>query len=135
MNFNIKLQKKLEKLRDKLKEQTKRYDGRMNVICTDEALINMVKYLPRTLEDLEKIKGIGKTFVDNYGEEFIKEILKEIGNDSNKSKMNSNVTNIMKDLEKKLVNLNKKNRLLSLNSIKAKYSFDLSYLKPSISIE
>ena len=41
------------------------------IVCNDKSLRMMAVMLPKTEEDLLEIKGIGKVFVEKYGEQFI----------------------------------------------------------------
>ncbi|MCM1514634.1 MAG: AAA domain-containing protein [Anaeroplasma bactoclasticum] len=119
----------LFELREKMKEDTRRTEGRASLVCTDDALEEIVKLRPKKLEDFEGIKGIGKTFIENYGQAFLKVISKYQSSTEKRIVMSSQVAHTMKELEKKLVNINKRNRLLSLNHLASKYAFDLFVIK------
>ena len=58
--------------------------------------------------DFEKNKGIGKAFIENYASDFLNVIFSLDPESSKKKTMSKNVINEMKELEKKLVNINKK---------------------------
>ena len=128
MDKNKELLSRLYKLREELKEKTRHLEGRASIICTDDALVEIVKYKPRRVVDFEKIKGIGKAFIENYASDFLNVILSFDPESSKKKAMSKNVINTMKELEKKLVNINKKNRLLSLNKISKRFTYDMSEL-------
>ncbi len=107
-------------LRNKLREQHK------TKICTDDALKEIVLMLPRKASDFESITGIGKVFVENYAEAFLKVLNKYYNQDTGDSiKLNRSSLNTLKELEKKLININKRNRLLYMPKINAKYTVDL----------
>lgn len=100
-------------------------EGRAPIVCTDEALKKMVDLCPRTLEDFLSISGIGQTFIDEYAEEFLDEIESYTEPAQNTIKMSDSDQHTLMELEKKLVNINRKNRLLFLSKISNKYAFDL----------
>lgn len=120
-----KLYNELYRLREKYKIYTKSKDGRASTICTDDALIEIVRLKPKKLDDFKGVKGIGTTFIENYGNKFLEVILKYQEQNEIEIAMKPKVISTMKELEKKLVNINKKNRLLSLNNLTNKYAYDL----------
>ena len=70
------LYNKLCKIKNKLQEQVHNYSSdRKPSICTDDSLRLLAKYRPKSLEDMENINGIGKSFIENYGNYFLKEII------------------------------------------------------------
>ncbi len=109
-----KLLKELKNLRAKLKKKGEKETGRVPKICSDEALVNMVEMKPKTLDDLLGIPGIGKTFVDEYGQQFL-DVIEEntVSNDKSKvTEVDDRSLNVLKTLENKLVSLNGMNPLL-----------------------
>lgn len=64
-----------EQLFTALKQQRRRFSEEENVppfmICHDTALLEMVRYLPLTLNDISIIKGIGKRIRQKYGAAFL----------------------------------------------------------------
>ena len=59
------LRQQLIGLRNELKKQEKKR------ICGDDSIDEMVRLMPRKLQDLYSIPGIGPAFVENYGERFL----------------------------------------------------------------
>lgn len=126
MDINWKMYDELDRLRAKLKERGKRTHGRAPVVCSDEALRQMVELRPKKLSDFEGVAGVGKTFIDNYGDQFLKIILKYDETPTEKTvDMNAAAVQTLKELEKKLVNINRRNRLLYLARTANKYAVDL----------
>ena len=126
MDLNLKMYDELERLRAKLKERGKRTQGRVPVVCGDEALHQMVELRPKKLSDFEGVAGVGKTFIDNYGELFLKVIHKYDETLNEKTvDLNATAVQTLKELEKKLVNINKRNHLLYLARTVNKYAVDL----------
>lgn len=119
------LYQKLVLLREKLKIKEKASTGRTPVICSDEALLEIAKYHPRVLRDFEGIHGIGKTFIDKYGQNFLDEVTKLDDKDVS-APMTAEITKTLKELEKNLITLNKRNRLLYSGSLRVKDGCDLS---------
>lgn len=116
----------LFELRENIKDYTRANEGRASLVCTDDALLEIVRLKPKKLGDFEGIKGIGDTFINKYASYFLNVIANYLEENEKAINMNNNVIHTMKELEKKLVNINKRNRLLSLNSLVNKYAFDLS---------
>jgi len=126
MDIDRDLLQELYYLRQAIKYEGRLKDGRAPTVCTDEALVEIVRLLPQKLSDFTAISGLGKTFVDQYGERFLKTILKHSQETTAKSfQMSSAVSNTLKELEKKLVSINRRNRLLFMPRIANKYAFDL----------
>jgi len=117
---------KLIHLRKKIKETEREVQGRVPIICSDNALYRMAELLPKKLSDFEGISGIGKAFIDNYGERFLSVILEHLETPAEKTvNITSSAAEILKELEKKLVSINRRNRLLYMPKIANKYAFDL----------
>lgn len=125
MTDSKELYQKLVILRDKLKLKEKNAIGRMPVICNDEALMEIAKYHPRVLRDFEGIHGVGKTFIDKYGQIFLDEVAKFDDKDV-AAPMTAEITKTLKELEKNLITLNKRNRLLYCGTLRSKEGCDLA---------
>ncbi|MDB5232942.1 MAG: family ATPase [Chitinophagaceae bacterium] len=63
----------LKKLRDEICAQT---DIPVYYVASSATLIELSKYLPQSLKEMEEINGFGKVKIDTYGEQFLK-IVKE----------------------------------------------------------
>ena len=118
--MNAKLYNELVNLRTVLQS---RQTSTRNKICDDEVLELLVRYKPITKEDMLKISGVGNTFVDNYGNEFI-EVIKKYTNIS-KCDMNENEKIVLQKLENRLVDINQRNRLLYSSKVNKDYCIDL----------
>ena len=126
MAVNQQLYNELYWLRQHIKETEKKTQGRAPTVCSDSALYEMAELCPKKLSDFNSISGIGKTFVENYGEKFLAVLLKYAESKTEKTmSMTSSVADILKELEKKLVSINRRNRLLYMPKIANKYAFDL----------
>lgn len=125
--MNQQMYDELHKLREKYKESGRRKSGRAPLVCTDEALQTMAELCPRKLADLEGIPGIGKAFIDTYGPSFLKVINNYETTENEKTiGISMEAMDILKELEKKLVSLNRRNRLLYMPKLAIKYAFDLA---------
>lgn len=92
---------KLIHLRKKIKETEREVQGRVPIICSDNALYRMAELLPKKLSDFEGISGIGKAFIDNYGERFLSVILEHLETPAEKTvNITSSAAEILKELEK-----------------------------------
>ncbi|MDR3293793.1 MAG: HRDC domain-containing protein, partial [Clostridiales bacterium] len=119
-----KLYTELFRLRAKLKQEPTQ-DGRTPTVCTDRALLDLANACPKTKEELTLVAGLGKTFADKYGDAFLAVI-----SDYRKEKCDNillaeDVRTVLKNLENRLVNINKKNRLLYQGKLYNKYAVDL----------
>ena len=125
------LYNKLSVLRNNLQEQFYDYNNsRRPTICTEDALQLLVKYKPTTLDDIANISGIGDTFIDNYGQYFLQEIKSFVSVDD--VEITDNEKTILSKLENRLVNINRRNRLLYSGKINKDYGVDLFKLLNNI---
>ena len=123
---NYQMYRELSMLRQSIKEHGRRIQGRAPTVCSDEALFEIAEMCPKKLSDFEGIPGIGKSFIDNYGEQFLKVILRYQETDTEKAvNISSSTANTLKELGNKLVNINRRNRLLYMPKIANKFAFDL----------
>lgn len=123
MEYN--LYNELEKVRVALKSQLQTADGRVPVICTDNALKELARVVPRSIEEMAEVNGLGDTFVAKYGDCFLPVLRKYY---DSKSKMVKNTDELKATLsvfESRLVNINRRNRLLYMPKIQKRMSFDL----------
>ena len=132
MDIDWKLHYELAELRAEIKEQGKRTQGRAPIVCSDDALYQMAELFPKKISDFESIAGIGRTFIENYGEQFLAVILKHTETSTEKKVEISDIAaKTLKELEKKLVNINRRNRLLYLGKTVNKYAVDLFGTAPA----
>lgn len=126
MGINMKMYNELCLLRQRLKEEGKNVQGRKPLVCTDEALRQIVELCPKRVSDFACVPGIGDTFIENYGEEFLKVVRKYNETLTEKAiQMSLSMAATLKELEKKLVRINRRNRLLYMPKIANKYAIDL----------
>ena len=125
------LYNKLCILRNNLQKQFYDYNnGRRPTICTEDALRLLVKYKPTTLDDMDNISGIGDSFIDNYGAFFLQEIKNFVSVDS--VEITDGEKTILSKLENRLVNINRRNRLLYSGKVNKDYGLDLFKLLNNI---
>lgn len=129
MDTNEQLYAALIEKRDELRNKGKIVGGRKPRVCTDEACVEMVRLRPQKIADFGMISGIGDTFMEKYAETFLRVINEYNIRDGTKVasiSMNESVERALHELEKKLVNISRGNRLLYMPKIpSAKESFDL----------
>ena len=116
------LYEELIALRQSLRERDKKAYGRTPVICGDESIAEMVRLLPRKESDFYSISGVGPAFVEKYATDFL-ELLN--GDSASAARMEKNVEETLRELSKKLININKNNRMLFLPKLSSKYAVDL----------
>lgn len=127
MAINQKLYQDLFYLRQQLKMQGQHKTGKMPLVCNDDALESIAEMCPKKVDDLKGIPGVGNVFIENYGEKFIEVVHKHVTVETEKTiNLGNNATSILKELEKKLVNINRRNRLLYMPKLASKYGYDLS---------
>ena len=83
----------------------------------------LFKYKPTTIEDMSNISGIGDSFIENYGQFFLKEIKDFVSVDS--VEITDDEKTILSKLENRLVNINRRNRLLYSSKVNKDYGLDL----------
>ena len=114
----------LTALRRRLKEREKQSTGRTPVICTDQSIREMVRLMPRKASDFYSIPDIGPAFVEKYAQDFLR-VLAEYNGDGAGAHMSLKVETTLRELSKKLININKNNRMLFLPRLSPKYAVDL----------
>lgn len=118
------LYRNLEDVRSQLKNKFYA-NGRTPTICSNDALYELAKQAPRRKEDLCNINGLGETFVNKYGDYFMN-VLNKYHNSKNPTKeLKGEIKATLKNLQNRLVNISKRNRLLYMGKVYNKYAFDL----------
>lgn len=126
MAINQQMYTELYNLREKCKEEGRKKEGRAPLVCSDDALFAIAEMCPRRIADLEGIPGIGKVFIDTYGQRFVDVVNRYETTVYEKTMdMSNKAVETLKELEKKLVSINRKNRLLYMPKITNKYAYDL----------
>jgi len=129
--MNQQLYNDLYRLRQRIKDRERQIQGRAPTVCTDNALYEIAELCPKKLTDFESVSGIGKAFIENYGKEFLTVILKHTEVQTEKKiNMSSSAAETLKELEKKLVSINRRNRLLYMPKLSNKYAFDMFEVGP-----
>ncbi len=115
------LTRKREEIRSRPSES-----GRAPLVCSDAALTELARLRPKTKQELLYVSGLGKTFADKYGDEFML-ILDEYRKEKAAATeaMAPKVRETLKNLENRLVNINRRNRLLYMPKLGARYAVDL----------
>ena len=114
-------------LRQQIREREKKKTGRTPVVCSDDSIREMIRLMPRKASDFYSIPGIGPAFVENFAEEFLRVMGadEEVSSASANEETASDVEGTLRELSKKLININKTNRMLFLPKLAAKYAVDL----------
>ena len=103
----------LYRLREELKKEGRYSNGRVPSVCSDDTLRDIAATRPQTLDEFMSIPGVGKTFMDNYAQRFLKVIQQTETESSMKAvPMDADLRETLERLENKLVSINKRNRLL-----------------------
>ncbi len=116
---------RLVALRQALREREKLATGRTPVICNDESLAEMVRLMPKKASDFFCIPGVGPAFVEKYSAEFLKLLSPEEERPAPAPVGGSSVMETLRELSKKLINLNRNNRMLFLPKLSSKYAVDI----------
>jgi very-short-patch-repair endonuclease len=125
MGLDNDLYSELCDLRDRLRKENTYSNGREPPICDDDALNEMALRIPTKLEDFQAIVGIGPKFVEIYGNDFLSITKKYAITAAKGSNMDKDVVQTLRDLQKKLINISRANRLLFQPKTTKKLSFDL----------
>ncbi len=115
------LREQLLALRAQLKEEEKQATGRTPVVCPEESIEEMLRLMPQKASDFYSIPGVGPAFVENYAEAF----LGILNPDADPKKTSNSTMATLRELSKKLININRNNRMLFLPRLSAKYAVDL----------
>jgi len=133
MGLEDDLYSELLDLRDYIRESRAYSNGRSPPVCSDEALKEMAQRVPTRLDDLTAIPGVGARFVELYGDEFLAVTRKYAITAAKGSTMDPQMTQVLREFQKKLTNISKGNRLLYQPRIQRKNAFDLMTI-PKIDI-
>ncbi|MBQ8416158.1 MAG: HRDC domain-containing protein, partial [Clostridia bacterium] len=112
----------LYELRKKIREREKSRTGRSPVVCSDDSLREIVRLMPRKESDFYSIPGVGPAFVENFAGEFLAVLGSAAATGTGS---HSDVEGTLRELSKKLININKSNRILFLPKLSSKYAVDL----------
>ncbi|MGI6472109.1 MAG: AAA domain-containing protein [Candidatus Methanomethylophilaceae archaeon] len=123
------LYSELHELREKLRKDNTDKAGRPLEICSDEALTEMSLYMPTRKEHLSSIKGLDELFITEFGSYFLGVISEYCPEEGTGREMDKETVDILTELEKKLVNINKKNRMLYQSRLGKGMAFDLNGVK------
>ncbi|AGI86292.1 hypothetical protein MMALV_15730 [Candidatus Methanomethylophilus alvi Mx1201] len=116
----------LYRLREELKKEGRYSNGRVPSVCSDDTLRDIAATRPQTLDEFMSIPGVGKTFMDNYAQRFLKVIQQTETESSMKAvPMDADLRETLERLENKLVSINKRNRLLYFAKCQNKKGLDI----------
>ena len=117
----------LFELRQELKDREKKRTGRTPVICPDDSIRAIARLLPRKASDFHSIPGVGPAFVENFSADFLQVLEAHIATEDSSAELetNANVEETLRELSKKLININRNNRMLFLPRLSPKYAVDL----------
>lgn len=110
-------------VRNKLKKKHSA-DARTPNICSDEALRELARLAPKHKEDMLNVQGLGKAFVEKYGDEFFDVLQKYHQENSTSLLMGKDVRHTLENFENRLVNISRGNRLLYSGKLVSKNMFD-----------
>ena len=115
----------LYRLRERLREENAYKNGRLPEICSDEALYEISRTVPTKIEDFGAIVGLGPGFLRNHGPAFLEVTKDHSRSRSNGSSIDRRSADTLRELEKKLINISRGNRLLFQPRIMRKNTFDM----------
>ncbi len=121
--MNEELFEKLYKLREKIRKKGE--DGRTPKVCSDDALYELARLQPESKDELILVSGLGKTFVAKYGDAFMA-VIDSMRKEAPKRILSPEVRTTLENLNNRLVNVNKRNRLLYLPRAQKGYAFDMA---------
>ncbi|MCQ2079610.1 MAG: AAA domain-containing protein [archaeon] len=124
MSLEDELYNELLTLREDLRNRTTYSNGRKPEVCSDAALMEMSQRIPTKLEDFTAISGVGSRFVEQYGPEFLAVTKKYAVTAAKCSSIDKHPAQTLRELQTKLVNISKANRLLFQPKTGKKTAFD-----------
>lgn len=119
--MNEELYERLHELRETLREKEKNPGG----VCSDASLSELARLAPAEKSELLYIKGLGRAFYDKYGAAFM-----TVLNDFHRrnrvplAEIDGGVREVLKNLENRLVNISRRNRLLYMPKLSG-YAVDM----------
>ena len=118
------------KMLDELVElrQTLKNEYNDDFVCTDQALVEMVRKNPRKKNDFLAISGINDTFIKKYANHFLKVINKYRLANTKEVKVSRKAFKVLNNYKDRLTNISKNNPNLYLGQIQNVRSFDLASL-------
>lgn len=116
------LYQKLYEYREELRNKENKHTP--TAIISDDALKSLAKLKPLELDDMLNVKGIGSAFVQKYGLGFLNVIL-ETAKPVKLSMMRKEVADTLKNLQARLTNVNRRNRMLYLSKPQSSKAVDL----------
>ncbi|MDD2626622.1 MAG: AAA domain-containing protein [Candidatus Methanomethylophilus sp.] len=125
MSLEDDLYTELFDLRADLRQKNPYSNGRLPLICSDEALREMAQRVPTKAEDFAAIEGVGQKFVEQYGEDFLQVTSKYAVTAAKGTGIDPDLARTLRELQKKLINISRGNRLLFQPKTSRKYSYDL----------
>jgi len=129
MGLEEQLYEELYQLRERLRDEGRRATGRVPNVCSDEALQEMAERKPTKIEDFIAIVGVGQRFIEVYGESFLAVTRKYTVTAAKGSNLGGETAKTLRELEKKLINISRGNRLLYQGRISMKNTFDIMRLQ------
>lgn len=113
-------------LRDNLRTIELSATGREPRICSDESVLEMAERIPTNNDDLRMIRGIGVTFIEKYGDSFLDITRRYARATANGIGISERSSGVLRELEKKLINISRGNRLLYTPRLSKSRTFDLT---------
>ncbi|MDR2845746.1 MAG: HRDC domain-containing protein, partial [Candidatus Methanoplasma sp.] len=126
MGLEDDLYAELLELRDQIREDRTYSNGRVPTVCSDDALREMAQRVPTKAEDFSAIVGVGQRFVELYSDDFLAITKKYAMTAAKASNMDNDLAQTLRELQKKLINISRNNRLLFQAKIYKKNAFDLT---------
>ena len=96
----------------KVREALRAEAGRARQVCPDAVLEELASRLPTRPEDLDAIPGVGKLFVERYGEDFLEVTRRFAAERSGSIGLRCETAEALRRMEKNLTDLGRGNRML-----------------------
>lgn len=125
---NRQLYDALYELRDNLREKLK-LQGNHQMVCTDDALLDMSTHKVFRLIDFLAIAGLDKDFIENYAHLFLMIIHEYTKQDIKKVKVSKEASFVLDRYKDRLTDLSKTNPNLYMGRIDKLRSYDLYHLE------
>ncbi|MDY0277607.1 MAG: AAA domain-containing protein [Acholeplasma sp.] len=124
-----KLLDKIDKLRDRIRNEEFVNNNTEILVCTDEALKEIAKKRPLKTSDFLAISGLEKDFIDKYADIFLKEIKDVINDETKEVKVSKTAYKVLHHYKDRLANISKNNPNLYMGKIEKIRNFDLETLE------
>lgn len=118
----------LDRLRDQMRNETKKSNGETSLICSDEILREIADKKPLKVSDFLGIAGVNDEFMELYASRFLNVIKIYQTMVSEEKEVSKEAYKVLDHYKDRLTNISRTNPNLYIGRIEKNHSFDLTHL-------